>query len=146
MQERRKQSHYLRRYAQVFQSVKSTAAAFDEAKGQPDCPEIWKDSSLQPFFSRAFAALAAADSALTDLEAQIVAVKSLLLQFCKWVANSCIILSAFVYLLQISRYFGESAKGFALHEFFKNLWSLISVFKQVRKWRVWTGLRCQKCT
>ena len=33
------------------------------------------------------------------------------------------------------RYFGESAKGFVLHEFFKNLWSLITIFKQV--WGLW---------
>ena len=31
----------------------------------------------------------------------------------------------------VKRYFGESAKGFVLHDFFKNLWALITVFKQV---------------
>lgn len=126
----------------MFQSVRSAAAAVDQAKAQADCPEIWKDASLQPFFSRAFAALAAADSAMSDLEAQIVAVKSLLLQFCKWVQSA---LHFELFCSFVARYFGESAKGFALHDFFKNLWSLISVFKQVRKWRVSTGLRYQKC-
>jgi hypothetical protein len=31
----------------------------------------------------------------------------------------------------LGRYFGESAKGFVLHDFFKNLWALITIFKQV---------------
>ncbi len=37
------------------------------------------------------------------------------------------------------RYFGESAKGFVLHDFFKNLWTLITVFKQV-----WGLFTCHK--
>jgi hypothetical protein len=39
--------------------------------------------------------------------------------------------------LDAHRYFGESAKGFVLHDFFKNLWSLITVFKQV-----WGSIFC----
>jgi hypothetical protein len=70
-------------YNQTLQSVKTTAADAAEAADNPASAEIWKDESLAPFFSRAFAALASADAALADLETQIVAVKALLLQFCK---------------------------------------------------------------
>ena len=71
-------------YNQIFQSVTAASTAADEAAKNPDRAAIWNDASLAPFFSRAFAALASADAALADLESQIVAVKALLLQFCKY--------------------------------------------------------------
>jgi hypothetical protein len=70
-------------YSQVFKSVQETSESAAAAASNPSSAAIWHDPSLPPFFSRAFAALASADAALAELEARIVAVKALLLQFCK---------------------------------------------------------------
>jgi hypothetical protein len=68
-------------FNQVQQSVQSTSAA--AADDQIEDSSMNKDESLITFVSRASAALVAADAALTDLENQVVAVKALLLQFCR---------------------------------------------------------------
>ena len=70
-------------YSQVFQSVQSIAVASADTNDVADNAALSNDSSLPPFISRAFSALAAADAALTDLETVIVSVKALLLQFCR---------------------------------------------------------------
>jgi hypothetical protein len=68
-------------YNQVLSSVKDVASASQSS-----------DDSLPSFVSRAFAALAAVDATLLDLEQKIVDVKALLLQFCKCVAGKSIAL------------------------------------------------------
>ncbi len=72
-------------YNQVQQSVQSTSAgaAASAAGGEAEDALMMKDESVAAFVSRASAALVAADAALTDLENQVVAVKALLLQFCR---------------------------------------------------------------